>query len=143
MSTAHIVVTGNLTEDPELKTTPGGQNVCNPSVACTPRKFNKQTNEFEDGETLFLRGSCWGAQAERVVDELRKGMRVQVSGQLKARSYTTKDGEKRTVIEIDIDEIGPSLKFASKRQGGQRAPQARTATAASGNADTGADQDPF
>jgi single-strand DNA-binding protein len=120
-----ITVVGNLTDDPELRFTPSGAAVANFTVASTPRNFNKQTNEWEDGEAMFLRCSIWRQAAENVAESLQRGMRVVVQGRLKARSYETREGEKRTVFEIDVEEIGPSLKFATakvnrvSRSGGQ------------------------
>lgn len=105
-----ITHVGNLTGDPELKFTPSGSAVANFTIAHTPRV--KQNGEWTDGEALFLRCSLWNAQAENVAESLKRGMRVIVTGKLKARSYTAKDGEKRTSYEIDVEEIGPSLKFA-------------------------------
>jgi single-strand DNA-binding protein len=107
-----ITVIGNLTSDPELRFTPGGHAVANFTIASTPRTFNRQTNEWEDGETLFLRSSIWREAAENVAESLTKGMRVIVSGRLKSRTYETKEGEKRTVVELEADEIGPSLRYA-------------------------------
>ncbi|HKU10506.1 MAG TPA: single-stranded DNA-binding protein [Sinomonas sp.] len=120
-----ITVIGNLTNDPELRFTPSGSAVANFTVASTPRTFDRQSNEWKDGETLFLRASIWREAAENVAESLTKGMRVIVSGRLKSRSYETKEGEKRTVIELEVDEIGPSLRYASakvnrtQRSGGQ------------------------
>ena len=110
-----ITVVGNLTDDPELRFTPSGAAVANFTVASTPRNFNKQTNEWEDGEAMFLRCSIWRQAAENVAESLQRGMRVVVQGRLKARSYETREGEKRTVFEIDVEEIGPSLKFATAK----------------------------
>jgi single-strand DNA-binding protein len=107
-----ITVIGNLTNDPELRHTPSGQAVANFTIASTPRTFNRQSNEWEDGETLFLRAAIWREAAENVAASLAKGMRVIVTGRLKSRSYETKEGEKRTVIELEVDEIGPSMKYA-------------------------------
>lgn len=120
-----ITVIGNLTNDPELRFTPSGSAVANFTIASTPRTFDRQSNEWKDGETLFLRCSIWREAAENVAESLAKGMRVIVSGRLKSRSYETKEGEKRTVIELDVDEIGPSLRYAQakvqrvQRSGGQ------------------------
>src|SRR5690349_2778819 len=108
-----ITVVDNLTADPELRYTQMGLAVANFTIASTPRTFNKQTNEWEDGEALFLRGSCWREFAEHVAGSLTKGTRVIASGRLKQRSYETKEGEKRTVIELEVDEIGPSLRYAT------------------------------
>ena len=119
-----ITVVGNLTDDPELRFTPSGAAVANFSVASTPRNFDKNTNEWVDGEAMFLRCSIWRQAAENVAESLQRGMRVVVHGRLKARTYETREGEKRTVFEIDVEEIGPSLKFATakvnrtSRQGG-------------------------
>lgn len=110
-----ITVIGNLTSDPELRFTPGGHAVANFTVASTPRTFDRQANEWVDGETLFLRAAIWREAAENVAETLTKGTRVIVSGRLKSRSYETKEGEKRTVIELDVDEIGPSLRYATAK----------------------------
>ena len=120
-----ITVIGNLTSDPELRFTPSGSAVANFTIASTPRTFDRQSNEWKDGETLFLRASVWREAAENVAESLTKGMRVIVNGRLKSRSYETKEGEKRTVIELEVDEIGPSLRYANakvnrtQRSGGQ------------------------
>lgn len=110
-----ITVIGNLTSDPELRFTPSGSAVANFTVASTPRTFDRQSNEWKDGETLFLRASVWREAAENVAESLTKGMRVIVTGRLKSRSYETKEGEKRTVIELEVDEIGPSLRYANAK----------------------------
>ncbi|MDQ4097337.1 MAG: single-stranded DNA-binding protein [Actinomycetota bacterium] len=110
-----ITVVGNLTDDPELRFTPSGAAVANFTVASTPRIFNKQSNEWEDGEALFLRCSIWRQAAENVAESLQKGTRVVVQGRLRQRSYETREGEKRTVIELEVDEIGPSLKWATAK----------------------------
>jgi single-strand DNA-binding protein len=110
-----ITVIGNLTSDPELRFTPSGSAVANFTVASTPRTFDRQSNEWKDGETLFLRAAVWREAAENVAESLTKGMRVIVSGRLKSRSYETKEGEKRTVIELEVDEIGPSLRYANAK----------------------------
>jgi len=110
-----ITVIGNLTNDPELRFTPSGSAVANFTIASTPRTFDKQSNEWKDGETLFLRASVWREAAENVAESLTKGMRVIVEGRLKSRSYATKEGEKRTIIELEVDEIGPSLKYANAK----------------------------
>ena len=110
-----ITVVGNLTADPELRFTPSGAAVANFTVASTPRTFDKQTNEWKDGEALFLNCSVWRQAAENAAESLQRGMRVVVSGRLKARSYETREGEKRTVFEIDVDEVGPSLKYATAK----------------------------
>ena len=108
-----ITVVGNLTADPELRYTQNGLAVANFTIASTPRVFNKQTNEWDDGEALFLRASVWREFAEHVAGSLTKGSRVIASGVLKQRSYETKEGEKRTSIELEVDEIGPSLRYAT------------------------------
>jgi len=110
-----ITVIGNLTADPELRFTPSGSAVANFTIASTPRTFDKQSNEWKDGEGLFLRSAVWKEAAENVAETLTKGMRVIAQGRLKARSYDTKEGERRTVMELEIDEIGPSLRFASAK----------------------------
>lgn len=110
-----ITVIGNLTNDPELRFTPSGSAVANFTIASTPRTFDRNSNEWKDGETLFLRAAVWKEAAENVTESLTKGMRVIVSGRLKSRSYDTKEGEKRTVIELEVDEIGPSLKSATAK----------------------------
>ena len=110
-----ITVIGNLTGDPELRFTPSGSAVANFTIASTPRTFDRQSNEWKDGETLFLRASVWREAAENVAETLTKGMRVIAQGRLKSRSYETKEGEKRTVIELEVDEIGPSLRYASAK----------------------------
>ena len=110
-----ITVVGNLTDDPELRFTPSGAAVANFTVASTPRSFNKQTNEWEDGEALFLRCSIWRQAAENVAESLQRGMRVVVQGRLRARTWETREGEKRTSFELDVEEIGPSLKFATAK----------------------------
>ena len=120
-----ITVVGNLTNDPELRFTPSGAAVASFTVASTPRTLDKATNEWKDGEALFLRCSIWRQAAENVAESLQRGARVIVQGRLKQRSFETKEGEKRTVIELDVDEVGPSLKYATakvtkaQRSGGQ------------------------
>ena len=110
-----ITVVGNLTNDPELRFTPSGSAVANFTIASTPRTFDRQSNEWKDGETLFLRASVWREAAENVAESLTKGTRVIVTGRLKSRSYETKEGEKRTVMELEVDEIGPSLRYANAK----------------------------
>lgn len=110
-----ITVIGNLTSDPELRFTPSGSAVANFTIASTPRTFDQQANEWKDGETLFLRAAVWREAAENVAESLTKGTRVIVSGRLKSRSYDTKEGEKRTVTELEVDEIGPSLRYANAK----------------------------
>ena len=110
-----ITVIGNLTNDPELRFTPSGSAVANFTIASTPRTFDRQANEWKDGETLFLRAAIWREPAENVAATLTKGMRIIATGRLKSRTYDTKEGEKRTVIELEVDEIGPSLRYAQAR----------------------------
>ena len=110
-----ITVVGNLTADPELRFTPSGAAVASFTVASTPRTFDRQTNEWKDGEALFLRCSIWRQAAENVAESLTRGSRVIVSGRLKQRSFETREGEKRTVIELDVDEVGPSLRYATAK----------------------------
>ena len=120
-----ITVVGNVVADPELRFTPAGAAVANFRVASTPRRFNSQTNQWEDGEAMFLTCNVWRQAAENVAETLTKGMRVIVNGRLRQRSYQNRDGENRTVFEIEVDEVGPSLRYASAsvsrnpREGGQ------------------------
>ena len=127
-----ITVIGNLTTDPEVRFTPSGSAVANFTIASTPRTFDKQSNQWKDGEALFLRSAVWREAAENVTESLTKGTRVIAQGRLRSRSYDTKEGERRTVMELEVDEIGPSLAFASAKVtrtqrngngGGNRAPQ--------------------
>ena len=110
-----ITVVGNLTADPELRFTPSGAAVANFTVASTPRTFDRQSGEWKDGEALFLRCNIWRQAAENVAESLTRGMRVVVQGRLRQRSYETKEGEKRTVVELEVDEIGPSLRYATAK----------------------------
>ena len=110
-----ITVVGNLVDDPELRFTPSGAAVANFRIASTPRTFEKQSNEWRDGDALFLSCAVWRQAAENVAESLQKGMRVVVQGRLKSRQYETREGEKRTVFEIDVDEVGPSLKYATAK----------------------------
>jgi single-strand DNA-binding protein len=110
-----ITVVGNLTADPELRFTPSGAAVASFTVASTPRTFDRTSNEWKDGEALFLRCSIWRQAAENVAESLTRGMRVVATGRLKQRSFETREGEKRTVIELDVDEVGPSLRYASAK----------------------------
>lgn len=120
-----ITLIGNLTADPELRFTPSGSAVANFTIASTPRTFDRQANEWKDDEALFMRCSLWREAAENAAETLTKGMRVIAQGRLRARSYDTKEGDRRTVMELEVDEIGPSLRFASaavtrtQRSGGQ------------------------
>ncbi|WPM94303.1 single strand DNA binding protein [Arthrobacter phage Marchesin] len=140
-----ITVIGNLTADPELRFTPSGSPVANFTVASTPRTFDRQANDWKDGEALFLRCSVWRDAAENVAESLTKGMRVLIVGRLKSRSYETKEGEKRTVIELEVDEIGPSLRYASAKvtraaRGGQGSGGGQTSGAPSSS---GGQDDPW
>ena len=108
-----ITVVGNLTSDPELRYTQNGLAVANFTIASTPRNFDKATNDWKDGDALFLRASVWREFAEHVAGSLSKGARVIATGRLKQRNYETKEGEKRTSFEIEVDEIGPSLRYAT------------------------------
>lgn len=110
-----ITLIGNLTADPELRFTPSGAAVANFTVASTPRTFDRQTNEWKDGDAMFINCSVWRQYAENVAESLTKGARVIVSGRLKSRSYETREGEKRTVFEVDVDEIGPALRYATAK----------------------------
>ena len=110
-----LTLVGNLTDDPELRFTPNGAAVANFRIASTPRTFDKQSNEWKDGDALFLSCAVWRQAAENVAESLQRGMRVIVTGRLKQRSYETKEGEKRTVYEVEVDEIGPSLKYATAK----------------------------
>lgn len=130
-----ITVVGNLVDDPELRFTPSGAAVANFRIASTPRTFDRQSGEWRDGDALFLTCSVWRQAAENVAESLLKGMRVVVQGRLKSRQYETREGEKRTVFEIDVDEVGPSLRYATakvsrvSRSGGQGGYNAGTSTA--------------
>ncbi|WOP19489.1 single-stranded DNA-binding protein [Raineyella sp. LH-20] len=118
-----ITVVGNLTADPELRFLPSGAAVANFTVASTPRTFDRQSGEWKDGDALFLNCSVWRQAAENVAESLRKGMRVLVQGRLRQRSYETQQGERRTVVELEVDEVGPSLRYATaavtRSSGGQ------------------------
>jgi single-strand DNA-binding protein len=110
-----ITIIGNLVDDPDLRFTPSGAAVANFRIASTPRTFDRQTNEWKDGETLFMTCAVWRQAAENVAESLQRGMRVIVQGRLKSRSFETREGEKRTVFEIDVDEVGPSLRSATAK----------------------------
>jgi single-strand DNA-binding protein len=110
-----ITLVGNLVDDPELRFTPSGAAVAKFRIASTPRTFDRQTNEWKDGESLFLTCNVWRQPAENVAESLQKGMRVIVQGRLRQRSYDTKEGEKRTVFEVEVDEVGPSLRSATAK----------------------------
>ena len=119
-----ITLVGNLVDDPELRFTPSGVAVANFRVASTPRVFDRQSGEWKDGESMFLTCTVWRQYAENVAESLQRGMRVVVQGRLKQRSFETQQGEKRTVFEIDVEEVGPALRYATAkvtrtpRQGG-------------------------
>ncbi len=144
-----ITVIGNLVDDPELRFTPSGAAVANFRIASTPRTFDKNTNEWKDGDTLFLSCAVWRQYAENVAESLQRGMRVIVQGRLKTRQYETREGEKRTSMEIDVEEVGPALRNATAkvtraaRQGGGQggggygggAPQAQAQAPQSGGND--------
>ena len=111
----NVTIVGNLTNDPELRFTPSGAAVASFTVASTPRVLDKATNEWKDGESLFITCNVWRQYAENVAESLTKGMRVIVTGRLKQRSYETREGEKRTVVELDVDDVGPALKSATAK----------------------------
>ena len=145
-----ITIIGNLVDDPQLRYTPTGQAVASFRVASTPRFMDRQTNEWKDGDSLFLSCNVWRQAAENVAESLQRGMRVIVSGRLRQRSYETKEGEKRTVYEIEVDEVGPSLRNASakvvrsSRATAARAdPAARAGTVAAAAGGGGAADDPW
>lgn len=134
-----LTVVGNLTDDPELRFTASGVAVANFTIASTPRVFDKQSNEWKDGDALFLRCSIWRQIAENVAESLTRGARVIASGRLKQRSYETREGEKRTVMELDVDEIGPSLRYATAKV----SKTTRSATAVRDQWASGGDGDPW
>ena len=152
-----ITIAGNLVDDPELRFTPAGQPVARFRVASTPRFLDKNTNEWKDGDSLFLTCNVWRQAAENVAESLTRGMRVIVSGRLRQRSYETKEGEKRTVYEVEVDDVGPSLRNASAKVnraarsssngngGGQSAPAASGSRPSSSGGQGGysADADPW
>ena len=111
----NLTIVGNLTADPELRFTPSGAAVANFTVASTPRMMDRQTNEWKDGDPLFMRCSIWREAAENVAESLTRGSRVIVTGRLRQRSFETREGEKRTVYEVEVDEVGPSLKYATAK----------------------------
>lgn len=108
-----ITIIGNIVAEPELRFTPAGAAVCNFRVASTPRRYNSQTNQWEDGEAMFLTCNAWKQLGENTAESLAKGMRVIVTGKLKQRSFQTREGENRSVFEIDVEEVGPSLRYAT------------------------------
>jgi single-strand DNA-binding protein len=134
--TNSITITGNITADPEIKFLPSGVAVASFTIADTPRVFNKDTGEWKDGDTLFLRCNLWRDAAENVAESLQKGARVVVSGHLKQRTFDGRDGDKKSMIELEVEEVGPSLKYAraqvtkQKRDGGSGAFAAATSTPA-------------
>ncbi|RSM50625.1 single-stranded DNA-binding protein [Amycolatopsis balhimycina DSM 5908] len=144
-----ITVVGNLTSDPELRFTPAGAAVANFTVASTPRTLDRQSGEWKDGEALFLRCSLWRQAAENAAESLTRGSRVLVTGRLVQRSFETKEGEKRTVVELQVDEIGPSLRYAtatvtkvSRNGSGPNTPDGSGWGAAPVPAGVGADSEP-
>jgi single-strand DNA-binding protein len=139
-----ITVVGNLTGDPELRFTPSGAAVANFTIASTPRNFDRQTNEWKDGDTLFLNCSIWRQAAENVAESLQKGMRVVAQGRLKQRSYETREGEKRTVVELEVEEVGPSLKYATAKVARvQRSGGGGGYSGGGGGGNTGGGDDPW
>jgi single-strand DNA-binding protein len=146
-----ITLIGNLTADPELRFTPSGAAVANFTVASTPRTFDRQSNEWRDGDAMFINCAVWRQAAENVAESLQKGMRVIVQGRLKSRSYETREGERRTVFEIDVDEIGPALRYATAKvtrtsgggQGGSRPPAPVPSGGQSGGQSGGYSDDPW
>lgn len=143
-----ITVVGNLTAEPETRTTSKGDTVCNFSIAATPRSFNKQTNQWEDGDALFMRCTAWRDIAAHCAQTLHKGMRVIAQGRLQQRTYQAKDGTNRTIMEMQVDEIGPSLRYATAQvariqhaNGGQNMAQAQSQAPTAGG--WGAPADPW
>ncbi|PHX76224.1 MAG: single-stranded DNA-binding protein [Actinobacteria bacterium] len=138
-----ITIVGNLVDDPELRFTPSGAAVAKFRVASTPRYLDKATNEWKDGDSLFLSCNVWRQAAENVAESLQRGMRVIIQGRLKQRSYETKEGEKRTVYEIEVDEVGPSLRNATAKI--SKTSRAGGAPAGGGNSggDGGGNDDPW
>jgi len=136
----NITITGNLVNDPELRYTPSGQAVATFRIASTPRTFDKQSNEWKDGDSLFLTVTVWRQAAENVCESLQRGMRVIVSGRLKQRQYETREGEKRTVYEIEADDVGPSLRNASAKVAKSERQQAASAAPAQAR---GSSDDPW
>lgn len=150
MAAGDVVATivGNLTNDPELRFTPSGAAVASFTVASTPRILDKTTNEWKDGDALFMRCSVWRQYAENVAESLSKGSRVIVTGRLKQRSYETREGEKRTVVEMEVDEVGPALKYATAKvnkvsRGGGGGTGGGGLAEGGGSGSTGASDDPW
>ena len=141
----NLTMIGNLVNDPELRFTPSGAAVAKFTVASTPRYLDKNTNEWKDGDSLFLQCQIWRQAAENVAESLTKGMRVIVSGRLKQRSYETKEGEKRTVFEVEVDEVGPSLRNATAKvtKTARVAGNGNTYNAAAGNTQSASTDDPW
>jgi single-strand DNA-binding protein len=141
----NLTMIGNLVNDPELRFTPSGAAVTKFTVASTPRYLDKNTNEWKDGDSLFLQCQIWRQAAENVAESLTKGMRVIVSGRLKQRSYETKEGEKRTVFEVEVDEVGPSLRNATAKvtKTARAAGNGNTYNAAAGNTPSASTDDPW
>ena len=110
-----VTIVGNLTADPELRFTPAGVAVARFTVAATPRSFDRESGEWRDGAALFLRATVWRQVAENVAETLTRGMRVMVAGRLRQRSFETREGDKRTVVELEVDEVGPCLRFATAK----------------------------
>ena len=147
-----ITIVGNLVGDPELRYTPTGQAVANFRIASTPRFMDRTTNEWKDGDSLFLTCNVWRQAAENAAESLTRGMRVIVAGRLRQRSYETKEGEKRTVYEVEVDDVGPSLRNASAKvnkvarstgNGGGQGGSAGADRAAGGDGGSGGDTDPW
>ena len=138
-----ITVVGNLTADPELRFTPSGAAVASFTIASTPRQFDRNTNEWKDGEALFLRCSIWRQAAENVAESLQRGMRVVAQGRLKQRSFETREGEKRTVIELDVDEVGPSLRYATAKVNRTQRGSSSGGFGSSGSSGSDAADDPW
>jgi len=144
-----VSLLGNLTADPELRFTASGQAVTNFTVASTPRTFNKDSGQWVDGEALFMRCNVWRQMAENVAESLSRGSRVFVQGRLKQRSFETREGEKRTVIELEVDAVGPDLRYATAkvmkadRAGGNQVPADSGQWDRQGNTNAGADEPPF
>lgn len=148
MNETVITVVGNLTGDPELRFTPSGAAVANFTIAATPRTFNKQSQQWEDGETLFLRSSAWRELAENIAESITKGTQVIAQGALKQRSYETKEGEKRTSYELDVQNLGPSLRFSTAKveranRSSSAAPRNNGSAPASSQGNNGGDEPPF
>jgi len=138
-----ITIVGNLVDDPELRFTPSGAAVAKFRVASTPRYLDKATNEWKDGDSLFLSCNVWRQAAENVAESLQRGMRVIIQGRLKQRSYETKEGEKRTVFEIEVDEVGPSLRNATAKISKNSRAGGAPAGGGNGGANGGGNDDPW